>query len=130
AAKAAVDNFTRSLALELGPDGIRVNSVAPDFIPTPNMSHLVGGGSEVGMPAALSSTISIPLGRPGLPREVSACVAVLGSPPASYITGSTLRPDGGTWASAGFFNWPGAGWDNFIPNPIVDRIEDLAARPN
>lgn len=110
AAKAAVEQFARSLAVEVAPDGIRVNNVAPDFAPTPNMERI--GGRPMS-PAAMRA--GIPMGRPGELEDVGGCVVFLASRLSSYITGTTLHPDGGTWASAGWFNWPDAGWTNFPP---------------
>ena len=118
AAKAAVKQFSRTLAVELAPDGIRVNNVAPDFTPTPNML----GGAPHPMADPLGSPISIPLGRPGEPTDVSNCVVFLASALSSYVTGTTLRPDGGTFASSGWLNWPGEGWANFTPFSVLDQL--------
>ncbi|MDA8046900.1 MAG: SDR family oxidoreductase [Actinomycetota bacterium] len=124
AAKAGVTQFARTLAVELAPDRIRVNCVAPDYTPTPNMSRIGGGGaSPMGSPTGVG--ISIPMGRPGDPADVSGCVVFLASALSSYITGTTLHPDGGTYASSGWFNWPGDGWLNSVPG----RLLDVAATP-
>ena len=116
-AKAAVEQFGRSLAVEVGPDNIRVNNVAPDSTPTPNM--LAYAGSEDS--AAADKRISIPMGRQGIVTDVSGCVVFLASALSSYVTGTTLHPDGGTYASSGWFNWPQEGWRNSVP-PSVDRL--------
>jgi alkanesulfonate monooxygenase SsuD/methylene tetrahydromethanopterin reductase-like flavin-dependent oxidoreductase (luciferase family) len=42
---------------------------------------------------------------------------------SSYVTGCTLHPDGGTHASAGWFNWPGTGWANHAPLAALDRLD-------
>jgi NAD(P)-dependent dehydrogenase (short-subunit alcohol dehydrogenase family) len=119
AAKAAVTHFARSLAVEVGPDGIRVNNVAPDFTPTPNMLKITG---EVSPSAtALGARIRFPLGRPGDPTDVSSCVVFLASKLSSYLTGATLSPDGGTLASSGWFNWPDTGWD-MVPKRVFDWL--------
>jgi 3-oxoacyl-[acyl-carrier protein] reductase len=120
AAKAGVEQFARTLAVEVAPDGIRVNNVAPDVAPTPNMAKLAGPASQASTsPAAVR--IAIPMARTGDPTDVSGCVVFLASAVSSYVTGQTLHPDGGTFASSGWFNWPETGWANFPP---VDLIED------
>jgi 3-oxoacyl-[acyl-carrier protein] reductase len=84
-AKAAVDGLTRSLAVELGPSGVTVNSVAPGSIDT-------GALSDEEQRAASRA----PLGRPGMPVEVAEVIAFLAAPAASYITGQSLVVDGGS----------------------------------
>jgi 3-oxoacyl-[acyl-carrier protein] reductase len=84
AAKAGMDGLTRTLAVELGPHGITVNSVSPGWIAT--------GSSSA---AEARSARFTPLGRAGSPHEVAAAVAFLATPAASYITGHTLVVDGG-----------------------------------
>ena len=119
AAKAAVEQFARSLAVELGPDGIRVNNVAPDFTPTPNMLKIRDDVPTSATP--FGARIRFPLGRAGRPRDVSGCVVFLASDLAGYVTGTTLHPDGGTLASSGWFNWPGSGWD-MVPSRVVEWL--------
>ncbi len=116
AAKAAVEHFARSLAVELGPDGIRVNNVAPDYTPTPNMQKIVAGENHLDAP--LFAQIRFPMAREGRVSDTSNCVVFLASHLASYVTGSTIHPDGGTLASGGWFNWPGIGWD-MIPKSVA-----------
>jgi NAD(P)-dependent dehydrogenase (short-subunit alcohol dehydrogenase family) len=124
AAKAAVEQFGRSLAIELAPDQIRVNNVAPDYTPTPNMARIAP--SEEAEPP-FGHRISIPMGRPGTLTDISGCVIFLASALSAYVTGQTLHPDGGAFASSGWFNWPGAGWSNGVP-PDVQRL--LATGPS
>jgi 3-oxoacyl-[acyl-carrier protein] reductase len=119
AAKAAVEQFARSLAVEVGPDGIRVNNVAPDFTPTPNMLKI--GGEEPASATPFGARIRFPMARAGHPSDVSGCVVFLASNLSSYVTGTTLHPDGGTLASSGWFNWPGSGWD-MVPRRVVDWL--------
>jgi 3-oxoacyl-[acyl-carrier protein] reductase len=119
AAKAAVEQFGRTLAVELGPDGIRVNNVAPDYTPTPAMRRIAGGAEPK---SALSAGITIPMGRGGELTDVSGCVVFLASELSRYTTGSTLHPDGGTFASSGWFKWPEAGWRNSLPAEVERHL--------
>ncbi len=88
AAKAGVIGFSKSLARELAPRGIRVNCVSPGLI-------------ETAMSAPLRATMQAerltmtPLGRNGQPEEIASAIAFLGSSWASYITGETLHVNGG-----------------------------------
>jgi 3-oxoacyl-[acyl-carrier protein] reductase len=121
AAKAAVEQFGRTLAIELAPDGIRVNNVAPDYSPTPNMIKIAGDAPPK---SAEGAHISIPMGRGGDVRDLAGCVVFLASSLSAYVTGSTLHVDGGTFASSGWFNWPGVGFRNSVPEPVVDFLHD------
>ncbi|MFE1429029.1 SDR family NAD(P)-dependent oxidoreductase [Streptomyces fungicidicus] len=89
ATKAAVDTLTLGLAKELGPDGIRVNAVAPGVIDT-EMHAAMGAPDRARQAAA-----SVPLRRAGQAEEIAAAVAWLMSPDASYTTGAVLRVAGG-----------------------------------
>ena len=90
ASKAGMLGLTRSMAAQLGPDGIRVNAVCPGFIDTP-MLEMALEIEELrsGFIAAA------PLGRLGQPADVAAAVAFLMSPKASFITGTHVVVDGG-----------------------------------
>lgn len=96
ATKAAVMNFIQSLALDWGPRGVRLNSVAPAFTLT-DATAGVGRDAESLRPFVNR----IALGRPGEPEDIAPAVLFLASADAAYITGATLTVDGGTSASTG-----------------------------
>lgn len=85
-AKAAVLCLTQTLAAELGPQGVRVNAVAPGIVDTPFLD---------GVPGIRERGPSLPLGRIGRPEEVAGTVAFLLSDDASYLTGETIDVNGG-----------------------------------
>jgi 3alpha(or 20beta)-hydroxysteroid dehydrogenase len=91
AAKAAVLALTRTAAMELGPDGIRVNAVCPGVIRTPMTE-----GLDERVSGWLHRTL--PLRRLGEPAEVAALVAFLTGPDSSYVTGTEVVVDGGLLA--------------------------------
>ena len=88
ASKGGVDAFTKSLAKELGPSGIRVNAVAPGCI----LTDMCAGYSEAELKALAEEA---PLGRNGTPEDVAGAVAFLASDKASFITGQILGVNGG-----------------------------------
>jgi 3-oxoacyl-[acyl-carrier protein] reductase len=90
ASKAALIGLTKTLAREYASRGITVNAITPGFIDT-DMTSSLGEGAKEGMLKA------IPLGRTGRAEEVAAAVAFLCSDEASYITGETLRVNGGMY---------------------------------
>lgn len=120
AMKAAVTNLGRSLALELGPDRIRVNTIAPDFVPTEGLAAMGIGADDHA--AAVADSIGIPLGRRGDYGDIGGCALFLASDLSRYVTGTSLHPDGGALASAGWSNWPDAGWRNSPPDAVVARF--------
>ncbi len=96
-AKAAITQFTRSLALELAPKNILANTIAPGFIDTP-MSKNCNGQNELETQWFYDNYIRydhLPLKRAGSPGEVAGVVYFLAGPDASYITGSVIIVDGG-----------------------------------
>lgn len=96
ATKAAIEGFTRSLAGEWAPHGVRVNAVAPGTIRTP----LVERNFERGLLDPDMVLARTPMGRFGTSAEVAKVVAFLASTDASYVTGQTICVDGG-WTSWG-----------------------------
>ena len=90
ASKGGVRMLTRTLAVELGPLGITVNSIAPGAIETPINASLLND------PAKLQSLIGqIPLGRLGQPEDVANLAVFLASADSDYVTGTTFVTDGG-----------------------------------
>lgn len=88
--KGAVVQFTKSLAIALGPAGVRVNAVAPGWIETP---MTVGMFADPARQAAILART--PMGRLGAPRDVAEAVCFLAAPSSSFITGAVLPVDGG-----------------------------------
>ena len=125
--KAAMNNFTRTMAVELSDHGIRVNCIAPDFTETPGLRgndrngpvdpstwYPVSEAQKDGMARR------IPLQRGGVDSECGQAALYLCSPMASYVTGVILPVDGGTWASGG---WVGYGFDGVhVFTPEGERI--------
>jgi len=120
AMKAGVTNLAKSLALELGAQNIRVNTLAPDIFPTPAANDSAEGISAEG--AALKAQIAIPMRRFGEGPDLSGCALFLASDLSRYVTGTTLHCDGGTHASSGWFDWPDAGWNVTPSNGVVSSI--------
>ena len=96
AAKGALVNYTRSLAVDHAVEGIRVNAICPGYIETPLAAAIAA------MPKLQQAWVSaIPMRRPGRAEEIAKVVAFLASDEASYITGVALPVDGGVTAWTG-----------------------------
>jgi NAD(P)-dependent dehydrogenase (short-subunit alcohol dehydrogenase family) len=90
ASKWAVEGFTRALAVELGPKGIRVNTICPTFIETPMTKPFFED------PAFKAQVLSkIKLGRIGQPSDIVGAAVFLASDASSLMTGSSVMLDGG-----------------------------------
>jgi 3-oxoacyl-[acyl-carrier protein] reductase len=98
--KAGVAQLTKSMAVEVGKHGVRVNSVAPGFVPT-NMTARyytsADGTVDEAMKEAVLSPMArhVPLRRVGLTEDIAYCVLYLASDASSYITGQMISPNGG-----------------------------------
>jgi NAD(P)-dependent dehydrogenase (short-subunit alcohol dehydrogenase family) len=125
-AKAGLTNFSRALAVELGPEKIRVNLIAPDTTPsesiakqmTPEALSTMGATPEL---LAESFATYIPMVTPPPVDDLGDAVLFLASDLASTITGITLHVDGGTWAASGFLRWPGERRWGPTPPPTLFR---------
>jgi NAD(P)-dependent dehydrogenase (short-subunit alcohol dehydrogenase family) len=125
AAKAALTNFTQSMALELGPDGIRINTIAIDVTQSPgsNRNRVPWPNPERSDELAdARARMYVPLGRFGTPEDQANAVLFLASDLSSWITGTALHVDGGTFAASGWMNWPEGGW---LVTPWPSNLERL-----
>ncbi len=106
AAKAGIAGFTKSLALELAPEGIRVNDIAPETTDTPQVAL------DVMIPPENRTNMDkwIPLGRFGTPADCAGAALYLASPLAAWVTGSAIHVDGGALAASGWTRTPTGEW--------------------
>jgi len=99
AAKAGVVQFTRSVAMELGEDNVRVNCILPGFIPTPMIAHARGvpiGEADAKLEDITESFREAqPLRRPGHPDDIARAALWLASDESSFVNGHALAVDGG-----------------------------------
>ena len=126
--KAAIGGFSRTLALELAPEGIRVNVIAPETTETAQVPV------SLAIPDANKHHIPrwIPLGRFGQPSDCAGAALYLASPLAAWVTGTTLNVDGGALAAGGWMQAPGGAWTT-IPlitgNGFIDASSSDQAKP-
>lgn len=110
---AAINGFTKSLALEVGPKGIRVNEIAPETSDT----EQVQPRNWVAPEYQKHTKDWIPLGRFGTPQDAAGCAVFLASDLSSWVTGTTVHLDGGALAAAGWYRVHETGrWTNM---PVV-----------
>ena len=91
AAKAGMNQLTRTLAVELAPKGIRANAIAVGIVPTESL-RTIGGIEDDQLPRLVKA---VPLGRLGTPEDIAAAAVYLSSPAGSWVTGQTIVVSGG-----------------------------------
>ena len=132
-AKAGLTNFTRALAVELGGEGIRINTLAPDTtpsqgnidaIPEPARSKFASVPPEIW---GQVYGVYIPLKAPPMPEDLANGVLFLASDLSRCITGTTLHVDGGTMAAAGFLEWPYG--EGHLPVPAPESALRMFGTP-
>ena len=107
--KGAITQFTKSLAVELGNDGVRVNAIAPG-------PHRDDPGAVLALGARRSRRSSsrtwVPVGRFGTPDDIAGVALFLASDLSAFVTGTTIHADGGSLAAGGWFRRPDGTWTN------------------
>lgn len=120
--KHGVTGFTRTMALELAPDNIRVNAIAPETtdseqVPLQYLLKEGAAGTLLGKPAYLTRTL--PSNRFGQPRDSAGAAVFLATELSGWVNGSTIHVDGGGLAAAGFQRTPDGEW-TIIPE-VTDK---------
>ena len=106
--KAAVTGFTRSLAVDLGNAGVRVNAIAPDLVESLQVPY-----SKWVAPEDADRIPSwVPVGRFGTAEDVAGVALFLASDLSAFVTGTTIHADGGSLAAGGWFRRPDDTWTN------------------
>lgn len=104
AAKGAIINLTKGMAIDYARDGIRVNSLSPGTIETPLIDKLAGAKNEKqGQQFREAQKWVTPMGRLGRPEEMASVALFLASEDSSFVTGQDILADGGVMA----YTWPG-----------------------
>jgi NAD(P)-dependent dehydrogenase (short-subunit alcohol dehydrogenase family) len=106
--KGGVTQFTKSLALEVGAHGIRVNAIAPDLTQSLQVPY------DRWVPEEQRHLIPtwVPVGRFGQPADIAGVALFLASDLSAFVTGSTVHADGGSLAAGGWFRTERGGWTN------------------
>ena len=106
--KAGITQFTKSLALDLGNDGVRVNAIAPDLTETIQVpySRWVAPEHRDLIPSW------VPVGRFGTPDDIAGVAVFLASDLSAFVTGTTVHADGGSLAAGGWYRTRRGGWTN------------------
>jgi NAD(P)-dependent dehydrogenase (short-subunit alcohol dehydrogenase family) len=110
--KGAITQFTKSLAVDLGNAGVRVNAIAPDLTESLQVpySRWVPEDQQDRIPGW------VPVGRFGTPADIAGVALFLASDLAAFVTGTTIHADGGSLAAGGWFRRPDGSWTN---RPVV-----------
>jgi 2-hydroxycyclohexanecarboxyl-CoA dehydrogenase len=111
--KGAISAFTRSLAIDLGTAGVRVNAIAPDLTETPQLPYTEW------VPEEQRPMIPtwVPVGRFGTPEDLAGCALFLASDLSAFVTGTTVHADGGSLAAGGWYRTRSGGWTNRPRDP-------------
>ena len=106
--KGAITQFTKSLAVELGNDGVRVNAIAPDLTESIQVpySRWVPEDQQELIPQW------VPVGRFGTAEDIAGVALFLASDLSAFVTGTTIHADGGSLAAGGWFRRPDGTWTN------------------
>lgn len=113
--KAAITGFSKSIALELAPEGIRVNIIAPEATDTGQVpiSRMIAPQYREHIPQW------IPMARFGVPQDIAGSAVFLASELSGWMTGTTLHVDGGALAAGGFYRTPTGEWTNL---PVITDV--------